>query len=62
MLRCLVRYKMIIYYCCYRLTNLVSLHENIDLKLSLSKKRYPLSLVLVSSRNEFEREFTIELK
>ena len=30
--------------------------------VSLSKKLYPCCLVLVSSRNGFERDFTIELK
>jgi len=30
--------------------------------VSLSKKLYPYCLVLVGSRNEFERDFTIELK
>ena len=30
--------------------------------VSLSKKRYPHCLVLVGSRNGFERDFTIEFK
>ena len=30
--------------------------------VSLSKKLYPYCLVLVGSRNGFERDFTIELK
>jgi len=30
--------------------------------VSLSKKLYPYCLVLVASRNGFQREFTIELK
>jgi len=30
--------------------------------VSLSKKLYPYCLVLVGSRNGFEREFTTELK
>ena len=29
--------------------------------VSLNKKRYPYSLVLIASRNGFEREFTIKL-
>ena len=32
------------------------------LNVSLSKKLYPCCLVLVGSRNGFERDFTIELK
>ena len=31
-------------------------------RCSLSKKLYPYHLVLVGSRNRFERDFTIELK
>ena len=30
--------------------------------VSLSKKRYPCCLVLVGSRNGFERDFTIQLE
>jgi len=48
-----------------RVTRNVEVMGSIPIKgpvVSLSKKLYPYYLVLVGSRNGFEREFTIKLK